>query len=77
MWDCSYYRFDGITGNMEIDHDISMIGFGVYNGKKYWKVRNSWGANWGETGYFRVIRGINNIVIESDCVWAKILGHMK
>ena len=33
-------------------------------------VRNSWGANWGESGFFRVIRGINNIMIESDCAWA-------
>lgn len=33
-------------------------------------MRNSWGTHWGESGLFRVIRGINNIGIESDCAWA-------
>jgi C1A family cysteine protease len=33
-------------------------------------VRNSWGTHWGEQGFFRVVRGVNNIGIESDCAWA-------
>ena len=39
-----------------IDHAVEIVGFGVENDVKYWTVRNSWGADWGEEGYFRILR---------------------
>ena len=34
------------TGAHVIDHDISVVGYGVENGEKYWLIRNSWGTYW-------------------------------
>jgi len=62
--------FNDTTGDTDIVHDISVVGYGVANGTKFWVVRNSWGSHWGESGFMRIVRGINNIAIESDCAWA-------
>merc|ERR1719330_1645039 len=63
--------FYDMTNSTEIDHDISVVGYGIENGTKYWVIRNSWGTYWGEAGFFRLVRGVNNIGIESGtCDWA-------
>jgi len=56
---------------MELDHDISVVGWGIEDGTKYWLIRNSWGTYWGENGMFKLIRGINNLNIEGYCSWAE------
>lgn len=62
--------FEDKTGAFFQSHVISVYGFGEENGVKFWYARNSWGQGWGENGYFRIIRGVNNLGIESDCNWA-------
>ncbi|CAF1049452.1 unnamed protein product [Didymodactylos carnosus] len=44
-----------------IDHAVTLVGWGqdASTGLNYWKVKNSWGSNWGESGYFRMARGSN------------------
>ncbi|CAG9310017.1 unnamed protein product [Blepharisma stoltei] len=59
------------TGANNLNHEIEIVGYGVDpTGTQYWIGRNSWGTYWGEGGFFKVVKGINNIGIESDCVYA-------
>mmetsp|Transcript_11498 Transcript_11498/g.24109 ORF Transcript_11498/g.24109 Transcript_11498/m.24109 type:complete len:373 (+) Transcript_11498:76-1194(+) len=65
-----------VTGGPAGGHAVKIVGWGVQDGVKYWKVANSWNPHWGEDGYFRIKQGeggIDRNVIGSapDAHWGK------
>ena len=60
------------TNATDMNHDVEVVGWGynVEDDIPYWIARNSWGTYWGENSFFRIIRGVNNMMFESDCTFA-------
>jgi len=48
--------FSDETCGTSLDHGVLAVGYGTDNSTDFWKVKNSWGAAWGEEGYIRFIR---------------------
>jgi cathepsin L len=65
--------FDGCKADTVVDHAVVAIGFGEERKKgsdkvnKFWKIRNSWGQNWGEHGNIRIKRLETDIGPEGHC----------
>jgi cathepsin B len=47
-------------------HAIKILGWGVDNGTPYWTVANSWNSDWGNQGFFNILRGADECGIEDD-----------
>ncbi|OQR76371.1 cathepsin L-like [Tropilaelaps mercedesae] len=54
----------------DVDHVISIVGYGSEDGRDYWIVKNSWGTHWGENGFAKILRGSNQCGIVSDNAWS-------
>merc|ERR1712172_318216 len=51
----------------QMNHAVTVVGYGTENGNPYWVVKNSWGANWGDGGYIKIARGNSECGIGSQC----------
>ncbi|VDP39282.1 unnamed protein product [Heligmosomoides polygyrus] len=68
-----FYQYTGgvyvHTGGAVVGgHAVRILGWGVDNKTPYWLVANSWNTDWGENGYFRILRGVNECGIEHAIV---------
>ena len=68
------------TGDELGGHAVRLLGWGVDTDSntgaetKYWLLANSWNEDWGEQGFFRVIRGEDHCGIESGVVAGSFKG---
>ncbi|XP_049534180.1 cathepsin B [Anopheles darlingi] len=58
--------YQHVTGKMLGGHAIRILGWGVENNTKYWLIANSWNSDWGDNGFFKILRGEDHLGIESS-----------
>merc|ERR1712037_324888 len=51
----------------KITHAVTVVGYGTQGGKPYWLIKNSWGDNWGDGGYVKIVRGKTACGIAQNC----------
>jgi cathepsin L len=58
----------------EPNHGVVVIGYGLDNesGQEYWLIKNSWGTEWGSSGYVKLARNKNMCNILYDPVYAML-----
>lgn len=44
---------------MDVNHAVLAVEYGLQEGIPYWILKNSWGGDWGDSGFFKIKRGEN------------------
>ena len=61
-----------ICPKKDLNHGVLLVGYGSavfvpthLKKMDYWVIKNSWGEDWGENGYYRICRGHNVCGLDS------------
>ena len=71
-----FYTFDAVNdiyiwnkkGLLLGGHAVEIVGWGTEKNIDFWIIKNSWGEQWGNEGYFKIQRGVNMCDIEYNCI---------
>jgi len=44
---------------MDVNHAVLAVGYGVDEGTPHLAIKNSWGPDWGDKGFFKIVRNKN------------------
>ena len=64
---CSFQLYNGGVytesrcSTTQLDHGVTVVGYGTEGTKDYWLVKNSWGHTWGDAGYIKMQRNHHNM----------------
>ncbi|VDD74997.1 unnamed protein product [Mesocestoides corti] len=58
--------YQHVRGQFLGGHAVKMLGWGEENGVPYWLCANSWNTDWGDGGFFKILRGKNHCKIEAE-----------
>lgn len=65
------YSWDGKAAYMGTRHAVEIVGWGGnVGGEQWWLIKNSWGTQFGDKGYCKIRKGVNECGIEENVMGA-------
>jgi len=77
LYHSGVYHMEGCPDTpADVNHAVLAVGYGVeeVDGEpmEYYIVKNSWGANWGLNGFFKIRRGVNQCGLSVCNSWPRV-----
>ncbi|KAI5638532.1 papain family cysteine protease domain-containing protein [Phthorimaea operculella] len=61
----------------ELNHEVTLIGYGEHNGETFWILKNSWGQEWGLDGFMHILAKDNNCGVMTEPTYVKMLENLR